>query len=64
MSVLVIQRKCKNCGEMRPFEKRGVNHVLHLLLTLVTVGLWAVMWLLLVLFNCFHSYRCRTCGGK
>ena len=27
---------------------RRVNHILHLLLTLVTLGLWAVVWLLLV----------------
>lgn len=28
---------------------RPVNHVLHLLLTLVTCGMWSLVWLLLVL---------------
>ena len=28
---------------------RPVNHVLHLILTLITCGLWGVVWLLLVL---------------
>ena len=26
-----------------------VNHVLHLILTLVTVGLWVIIWLVLAL---------------
>ena len=28
---------------------RPVNHILHLILTFLTVGLWAIVWLLLVL---------------
>jgi hypothetical protein len=28
---------------------KAINHVLHLLITLVTCGLWAVVWLFLVL---------------
>jgi hypothetical protein len=28
-----------------------VNHVLHLILTIVTLGLWAVVWILMVIFG-------------
>lgn len=28
---------------------RRVNHILHLILTLVTFGLWAIVWLILAL---------------
>lgn len=28
---------------------KPVNHILHLILTLVTVGLWGIVWLILVL---------------
>ena len=28
---------------------RRVNHILHLILTLVTAGLWAVVWIILVI---------------
>jgi hypothetical protein len=31
------------------FKTKPLNHVLHLILTLVTAGLWAVVWLFLVL---------------
>lgn len=34
---------------VRPGTK--VNHILHLLLSLLTVGLWLVMWLLIALFH-------------
>lgn len=29
---------------------KPTNHVLHLILTLVTVGLWSIVWILVVLF--------------
>ena len=30
---------------------RRVNHILHLLLSLFTLGLWLIVWLLLALFG-------------
>jgi hypothetical protein len=30
---------------------KQTNHILHLLLTLVTCGLWAIVWLILALTN-------------
>lgn len=35
-------------------QPRRINHVLHLLLTLVTLGLWAPVWLLLGLTSRDH----------
>lgn len=32
-------------------QKRGVNHGLHLVLTLITFGLWLPVWILDCLFN-------------
>lgn len=32
-------------------QKRGVNHGLHLVLTLVTFGMWSPIWILDALFN-------------
>ena len=28
-----------------------VNHVLHLIITLITLGMWAIVWIALVLFG-------------
>lgn len=32
-------------------QKRGVNHALHLVLTILTVGLWAPVWIILAIAN-------------
>lgn len=32
-------------------KKSGVNHILHLVLTIITGGLWGLVWLFLVLTN-------------
>jgi hypothetical protein len=29
---------------------KPTNHLLHLILTIITVGLWAIVWILTVLF--------------
>lgn len=28
-----------------------VNHILHLILTLITLGIWAIVWILMVIFG-------------
>ncbi len=29
---------------------KPTNHILHLILTLITLGLWAIVWILMVIF--------------
>lgn len=53
-----VQEEGKRCA----FERATPNHILHLLLSLVTFGLWLVVWLLLILNG--GTYRCRECGMK
>ena len=31
---------CKKCNENRKVERPGINHILHLILTILTAGLW------------------------
>jgi len=38
------------------------NHILHLLLTLVTFGVWLVVWIALTVMP--KSYRCPQCGQR
>jgi hypothetical protein len=42
-------------------EWSGSNHVLHLLLSLVTFGLWLAVWFIASLNN---GYMCSRCGGR
>lgn len=49
---LVAQgRRVESQGDFQAVMVRGnkVNHVLHLILTLVTLGLWVIIWLVLAL---------------
>lgn len=53
---------CPNCKAHKRFEKEGINHVLHLLLSIVTFGVWSVVWILLGLISIAKPYRCAECG--
>ena len=53
---------CKSCNKQSVVFRKGTNHILHLLLTLVTVGLWLIVWV-----GCtikFGGWRCTTCGSS
>jgi hypothetical protein len=44
--------------------KPRINHVLHLILTLVTVGVWGLVWLTLGIISAAKGFRCTQCGTK
>ncbi len=52
---------CKKCDANRKVERPTVNHILHLILTIVTVGLWSIVWIGSVIR--FGGWRCSTCGS-
>jgi hypothetical protein len=58
-----VQRKCGICAQARPFQKEKINHILHLLLSVFTLGFWAPIWLALIFINLLSPYRCNTCGS-
>lgn len=62
MGTLKVRRNCKTCGQPRLFEREGCNHILHLLLTVFTVGLWSPIWLLCGISAWSKPYRCPQCG--
>ena len=39
--------------------KTTPSHVLHLILTLFTAGVWGIIWMILYFKE---SYRCTECG--
>ena len=53
---------CKKCGENRKVSRKTPNHILHLLLSLVTMGLWLIIWILISVQ--FGGWRCDKCGSK
>ena len=54
---------CYECG-CQYYERPGVNHILHLLLSIVTAGFWIPMWILLVMNSWSVAWRCGQCGVK
>lgn len=62
MSTITTRRNCRTCGQKRLFAKEKQSNVLHLLLTVLTCGLWLPVWLLVAVLVAFRPYRCTVCG--
>lgn len=43
-----------------PHNKSVTNHILHLILTLLTFGFWAIIWILIG--TCSGTMKCGGCG--
>lgn len=39
---------------------RHTNHLLHFILTLLTLGLWLIFWILISIFNMLYNYNVRS----
>ena len=57
-----FMRSCSSCRVPRMHVQREPNHVLHLFLTVFTIGSWIPVWLLASLFRA--KPKCMTCGVK
>ncbi len=61
---MAIQEKsgfCATCEQHVLVRRKGTNHLLHLLLSLVTAGLWIIIWILVSVK--IGGWRCAQCGG-
>ena len=57
-------KKCGgSCGGMTPHQIQKPNHLLHLIMSVVTGGLWLIVWLLLTLFS-EARWQCTKCGER
>ena len=54
------QATCPSCGPTLA-QRRGTNHVLHLLITILCCGLWLPVWVLLSI-KC-GGWLCSSCGA-
>jgi hypothetical protein len=55
---------CHVCQQQRLMTKPKINHVLHLILTLVTLGVWVFVWITLAIVHSGKSFRCVQRGTK
>jgi len=52
---------CKDCQAKRVLTRPGTNHILHLLLSIFTAGLWLIIWLGVGIK--MGGWSCGTCGS-
>jgi hypothetical protein len=62
MSMEHIQAYCKDCEKRIRAERKGTNHILHLILTIFTAGLWLIIWVGSAIK--FGGWSCPSCGGN
>ena len=55
-----FMRKCAQCASQTMHVQQKPNHILHLILTIVTLGLWLIVWVPLSLFQ--GKPQCTVCG--
>jgi hypothetical protein len=64
MSIKQSSAYCPVCGRQSLFQKPRINHILHLILSIVTVGIWAIAWVIMGISNSARRPRCVTCGAE
>jgi hypothetical protein len=57
------QAYCDNCRRSTLVRGRGINHILHLLISLFCCGFWLWVWAFLCLFRA-PDWRCSRCGDR
>ena len=63
MGMRQIQLQCTGvCGELTPHNQATPNHILHLVLSVFTGGLWVVPWIAIAASNPFAN--CVRCGNR
>lgn len=61
MGTEYVRGYCPNCQENVLGVRKGTNHVLHLLLSIITFGIWIIIWILVSIK--IGGWRCSVCGG-
>lgn len=62
MAEVTTTRFCATCARDTAHRRTTTNDVLHLLLTLATLGLWLPVWLALGLLAATNRSYCSVCG--
>ena len=51
---------CSKCGPVMG-QRTGINHVLHLILTIFTC-FWGIVWIILAVAHTSKPFLCTKCG--
>ena len=54
---------CESCKKFTRQFVEKVNHLLHLVLTMITFGIWSIMWVYIAIWT-FRYSECLKCGTR
>ena len=60
----IINRRCHDCGEITKHEVERTNHILHLVLSFITGGLWFIVWIIIGITSLDNFPICLKCKYK
>ena len=52
---------CKTCGKNVKREAKGTSHILHLILSIFSCGIWMPIWILCAMSA---TWTCSECGSR
>lgn len=55
---------CAHCQKQVMAQGSKPNHILHVILSIVTLGAWLPVWLIVTLAKTGTGYRCTQCGSR
>jgi hypothetical protein len=58
-----VQMYCPYCARRVFGHRPAASHDMHLVLTIVTWGLWLPVWLLVSIYQQAQPYLCTVCGS-
>lgn len=61
MSIIYKNGHCERCNKNVKLHKIKANHILHLLLSIITFGLWLIVWFFV---GKGKAWQCDECGRK
>ena len=62
VKVRIIRAYCARCRHKQSFVLTKVNHTVHLVFTILTLGLWGISWAAHTVGMVLRPWRCKHCG--
>jgi len=57
-----VRAHCPRCRHEQLFIRATINHPMHLVLSVLTAGLWLVSWVAVCIGKVMRPWRCEHCG--
>lgn len=57
----LVMKKCRRCKKFTKHTQPSTSHLLHLILSFLTAGVWVLVWIIVALNN-KSAAQCMECG--